>query len=116
MDWRRYEQAESRLEEVRHEIYGIPNLNQDPLTRDWIKFPHGMRLILDGLKDEWTIESLAELRAELSLLVSPFSALNDFRIELELTGYLADDVARWRCIIAAVCFGSCKLESRSDAR
>lgn len=83
VDWRRYEQAESRLEEVRHEIYRVPNINQDPLTRAWVEFPHGMRLILDDLKDRWTVESLAELRAELSLLVSPFSAPNDFHIELD---------------------------------
>jgi hypothetical protein len=89
VDWRRYEKAESRLEEVRHEIYGIPNLSQDPLTETKVKFPHGLRLILDELKDEWTLESLVELRSELSLLVSPFSAPNDFRIELD-TG-LADE-------------------------
>ncbi len=89
VDWRRYEQAESRLEEVLHEIYGVPNLSQDPLTKTWVKFLRGTRLILDELKDEWSKESLAELRDELSLLVSPFSAPNDFRIEL-ITG-LSDD-------------------------
>ncbi|MCI0541989.1 MAG: ATP-binding protein [Verrucomicrobiales bacterium] len=83
VDWRRYEQAESRLEEVRHEIYGVPNLDRDPLTQAWVKFPQGTRLILEQLKDDWSLESLAELRAELSLLVSPFSAPNDFRIELD---------------------------------
>jgi signal transduction histidine kinase len=83
VDWTRYERANSRLEEVRHEIYGVPNLSLDPLTMEWVKFPNGMRLILNGLKDEWSIESLAELRAELSLLVSPFSAPNDFNIVLD---------------------------------
>lgn len=83
VDWRRYEQAESRLEEVRHEIYGVPNLDRDPLTQAWVKFPHGTRLIMEQLKDDWSLESLAELRAELSLLVSPFSAPNDFCIELD---------------------------------
>lgn len=83
VDWRRYEQAESRLEEIRHELYGIPNLHRDPLTNSWVAFPHGTRLLLDQLKDDWSLESLAELRAELSLLVSPFSAPNDFSIELD---------------------------------
>lgn len=83
VDWRRYEQSESRLEEVRHEIYGVPNLGHDPLTQAWVKFPKGTRLILDQLKDDWSLESLAELRAELSLLVSPFSAPNDFCIVLD---------------------------------
>jgi len=83
VDWTRYEQAESRLEEIRHEIYGIPNLHRDPLTNSWVEFPHGTRLLLDVLKDDWSLESLAELRAELSLLVSPFSAPNDFSIELD---------------------------------
>lgn len=83
VDWRRYEQAESRLEEVRHDIYGVPNLDHDPVTQTWVRFPHGTRLILEGLKDDWSLESLTELRSELSLLVSPFTAPNDFRIELE---------------------------------
>ncbi len=83
VDWRRYEQAESRLEEIRHEIYGVPNLDRDPLTLEWGKFPQGTRLIMEGLKDDWSLDSLAELRAELSLLVSPFSAPNDFRVELD---------------------------------
>lgn len=83
VDWRRYELAESRLEEIRHELYEIPNLHRDPLTNLWVAFPHGTRLLLDQLKDEWSLESLAELRAELSLLVSPFSVPNDFRVELD---------------------------------
>lgn len=83
VDWKRYEQVESRLEEIKHQIYGVPDLNRDPLTEAWVKFPHGTRLIMERLKDDWTLESLAELRAELSLLVSPFSALDDFCIELE---------------------------------
>src|SRR5262249_13701657 len=89
VDWRRYERAEARLEEVLHEIFGIPNMDQDTLTGAWGKFPHGTRLILDDLKDEWSRDAFVGLREELSLLVSPFSAPNDFNIEL-VSG-LSDD-------------------------
>jgi len=110
VDWSRYEQLESRLEEVVHEIYGVPNLDQDPLTKAWVKFPHGTRLILEDLEDDWSTEALLELKAELSLLVSPFSAPNDFGISMEtgrgdgnLDGVISSppfvlDAAYWKVI------------------
>lgn len=83
IDWNRFEQEDVRLENVRLKVYGIPNLRQDPLTLEWREYPHGTRLILSQLKDEWSESALVDLRAELSLLVSPFSTGADFRIELD---------------------------------
>jgi signal transduction histidine kinase len=83
INWKKYEGANLRLEEIKHDLYGRPSLRQDPITRQWREFPSGTRLILTGLKDEWSEELIAELRAELSLLVSPFAKPNDFRIELD---------------------------------
>lgn len=83
IDWSRFEQEDVRLENVRLKVYGIPNLRQDPLTAEWREYAHGTRLVLNELKDEWKESTLVDLRAELSLLVSPFSSGTDFRIELE---------------------------------
>lgn len=83
VDWSRYEQSDFRLEEVVHQIFGVPHLRRDPISDGWVEFLHGTRLVLEKLKDEWNKDSLAELKAELSLLVSPFAAVNDFRIEIE---------------------------------
>jgi signal transduction histidine kinase len=83
IDWSRFEQEDVRLENVGLKVYGIPNLGRDPLTGEWRDYPHGTRLVLDDLKDDWSASTLADLRAELSLLVSPFSPGAEFRIELD---------------------------------
>ena len=82
IDWTRYEQAETRLETINHRIFSLPNLRRDPITEQWGEYPHGTRLILTSLKEEWDEAALSDLRAELSLLVSPFAGVTDFRIEL----------------------------------
>ncbi len=91
IDWRSYEQAVSRLEEVVHSIYSITEIETDPITGLKTSFTQGTRLILQGLKDDWSIEALANLRSELALLVSPFAAPNDFAIELE-SGMILDSL------------------------
>jgi signal transduction histidine kinase len=95
IDWTKYERDAARLEDVSHRIYSIPNLKPDPITGSWDDYPHGLRLILKDLKDEWTENALAELRAELSLLVSPFAGECDFRVEL-------DSGMGWRSVDGAV--------------
>ncbi len=87
IDWSSYERTASRLEEVVHCIYTLPDIRIHPISGLQTTFPHGTRLILHELKDEWTTESLGKLRSELSLLVSPFSAPTDFSIELDSGGY-----------------------------
>ena len=82
VDWTKYEREDARLEDVAHKIYVVPNLRKDPITEQDIDYPHGTRLVLTGLKDDWTAETLTDLRAELSLLVSPFADTQDFAIEI----------------------------------
>ncbi len=87
VDWQKYELAgQSRLEEVAHPLFRIPDLQHDPLTgltRDYAK---GTCLILEGLKDKWDEMAIAALQSELSLLISPFHAQDDFRVELDTAG------------------------------
>lgn len=82
LDWTKYEQEKALLEDVSHEIYSISGAWRDPITGRTSVHPKGTRYILHGLKDEWDESAVADLRAELSLLVSPFASSNDFRIEL----------------------------------
>lgn len=90
VDWLKYEQAgQSRLEEVAHPLFRIPDLRLDPLTGVARDYPKGTCLILDGLKDKWNEAAIAELHGELSLLISPFHTLNDFRVELDTGGYFS---------------------------
>ncbi len=81
--WSRFEQEDVRLESVSLKVFEIQNLDKDPLTGERHEYPHGTRLVLRGLKDSWTSTTLADLRAELSLLVSPFATDADFSIELD---------------------------------
>lgn len=83
IDWSRFEEEDVRLDDVRLKVYGIPNLRHDPITNDWREYPHGTRLVMSQLKDEWKESTLMDLRAELSLLVSPFAAGMDFHIDLD---------------------------------
>jgi signal transduction histidine kinase len=86
VDWLKYEQTESRLEEISHPLFKIPSLEADPLTGETRVYPKGTRLILDGLKDTWDEAAVAELYSELSLLISPFSGPNDFSVILDTGG------------------------------
>lgn len=86
VDWLKYEQTKSRLEEVSHPLYRIPDLRRDPLTGGTGEYPKGTRLILEGLKDRWDEGAIAELHGELSLLISPFHTQHDFQVELNTGG------------------------------
>lgn len=83
IDWALFEQEDVRLDQIPLRVYPIPNLRQDPLTGVWRDYPNGTRLVLTELKDEWSETTLLDLRAELSLLVSPFSTETDFQIGLD---------------------------------
>lgn len=82
IDWAKYENLETRLEEIAHSLYGIPKNLQNPINDARESKNKGTRLILYGLKDAWTKEYLLDLKQELTLLVSPFAGINDFCIEL----------------------------------
>ncbi len=83
IDWSRFEQEDVKLDTIRLRVYAIADLSQDPLTNEVVRYRHGTRLVLTQLKDEWQDSTLNDLRAELSLLLSPFSSGADFRIELD---------------------------------
>lgn len=87
VDWLQYERAgKSRLEEVAHPLFRLPNLQFDPMTGQAREYPKGTRLILENLKDKWDEAAIAELHGELSLLISPFHAQHDFRVEMDTGG------------------------------
>ena len=83
--WGKYEEAKIRLEQVKHKIYRLPHKSLvDPITRLVQPKPHGTRLVLQQLQDIWDAENLKALQQQLSLLVSPFAGLNDFKIWLHV--------------------------------
>lgn len=70
--WEEYEAHSSDpLDTIKHSMYSIPKSR-----------PHGTTLIMEGLKDVWTPTVLTGLRKDLSLLVSPFSEITDFKVWL----------------------------------
>jgi signal transduction histidine kinase len=81
--WDQYKAAGRRLETIEHGVNLVEHLNFDPLTIAAATFPHGTRLVLEGLKDEWTRGRISELCAELALLLSPFGRPEDFSIVVD---------------------------------
>ncbi|MEP6757046.1 MAG: ATP-binding protein, partial [Chthonomonadales bacterium] len=88
--WEKYEAYDNRLEAIEHDLYSIPSLRRDPIDGSWEDFPHGTRLILRGLKDQWDEASILQLRNELALLASPFQGPNDFAIEIQTGGLVPE--------------------------
>lgn len=101
--WDKYESNKVRLEQVKHSLYRLPNKEVvHPISADVYEKAHGTRLLLAELRDAWDEESIKNLRKQLSLLVSPFSGINDFRIfihfESSIEEIYSDDmkeVAEW---------------------
>jgi len=90
VNWEKFSADDGQsVSDIKNSIF----LRPSAFTDKFGKFPafgknKGTRLCLFGLKDEWDKEFIELLRKELSLLVSPFSGVNDFRVEV-ITG---DDV------------------------
>lgn len=88
INWDKYENSSgTNLTDIKHDVFDIPG----KITDEYGQFPlenhkTGTRLILTGLKDNWTEDFLKDLKSELSRLVSPFHSIEDFTIKL-LTGY-----------------------------
>ncbi len=78
--WADYEISGQGLSNIKHGLYTntIPG-DSKYLTQE----TKGTRLELRGLKDQWSIEAVRELKQELSMLVSPFGGVKDFSIELD---------------------------------
>lgn len=83
IDWSKYEISAQRLESIKHQLYSITKQVQDPITKNRRTFSKGTQLVLSGLKDLWTQAFLKELKKELTLLVSPFTNIDDFSIEIQ---------------------------------
>jgi signal transduction histidine kinase len=83
IDWTKYELLDEKLEQIKHDLHSIPKINNDLLTGNSGEVTKGTQLILLNLKDKWHRDSLIRLRDELRLLVSPFTGVGDFSIELD---------------------------------
>lgn len=84
IDWKKYEeQSRSRLEEIKHKLFRIPKTITDPITNELQVKTKGTRIIIEGLKEDWTATAFQDLYRDLSLLVSPFSGEDDFSIWFE---------------------------------
>ncbi|MDM8520362.1 sensor histidine kinase [Anaerolineales bacterium HSG6] len=83
INWDKYEKLDEKLENITHSYYSILKHASDPITQISHEITKGTQLILYGLKDVWTKDFLKDLKQELTLLVSPFSGINDFSIEID---------------------------------
>lgn len=82
--WNKYEKEGVLLSQVKHSLYEceIP-IKYDSDVAFSNKSDEGTRLNLVGLKDKWDITLLLQLRQQLSFLVSPYSGIGDFDIEIK---------------------------------
>ncbi|WP_223430074.1 sensor histidine kinase [Pseudomonas sp. GL-B-26] len=105
IEWEVYENADKPLSQIKHKIYKTTS----PIEDGYGVFPSceknsGTRIILQGLKDDWNLDFLADLKKELSLLISPFDNVDDFSISIvsgfpEIDGKVSSisavEYARW---------------------
>lgn len=84
VDWEKYEKEGKALSDILHDIYRVSLGFKGEYGISYDKIDSkGTRLIMQGLKDYWMEEFLADLKQELSLLISPFGGINDFRIDFK---------------------------------
>lgn len=83
IDWSKYEDTNDRLESVTHDLFSISKAVASRHITENVLIKHGTLLIMSGLKDSWSKESLSRLRDELTLLVSPFAGIGDFTITID---------------------------------
>lgn len=76
LDWGKFDE-DSYLDEISidYEVRPLPNIK------------HGTRLMLEGVRKEWTEADYEQLYDRLSRLISPFSEVQDFTISLEIPTY-----------------------------
>ncbi len=87
VEWGRYEEENLSLSDIKHDVFRV---KRSVKTESQFVFcdakPFGTRMILHELKDTWNQALIDELNKELSLLVSPFGGVNDFKVQLEVEG------------------------------
>jgi len=84
VQWSKYEKKDISLSDVKHKFYE----HEIPINDEFGNVfnrnnSEGTRITLVGLKDKWDETTLLNLRQQLSFLVSPFSSVNDFEIEIK---------------------------------
>ncbi|WP_193161207.1 sensor histidine kinase [Microbulbifer hainanensis] len=83
INWNSYENTDSKLSDIQHEIYKVSLPIKDKYGQVFLKkSDKGTRMLLVGLKDKWHETLLDSLENELRLLISPFYSKNDFSINL----------------------------------
>jgi len=86
VDWSRYEIEEANLSDIKHRIF-LYHLDEDEVPEKLrSRGSSGTFMKLRGLKDFWGVDEIADLRRELSLLVSPFRTVVDFSIFVKSIG------------------------------
>lgn len=83
VDWKKYNNKNATISSITHKILKTSHPAKIKYGNLFERSPKGTRLILVGLKDDWSEIRLTTLRNELSLLVSPFASVNDFAIDFE---------------------------------
>ncbi|MES2720114.1 MAG: ATP-binding protein [Pseudomonadota bacterium] len=86
IDWKKFENTNKSLSEIKHQIFEVDLPVKDKYGEVFLdKESSGTRMLLIGLKDEWSESFLEALENELRLLTSPFHTKNDFSINLAVT-------------------------------
>ncbi|MCE9891425.1 ATP-binding protein, partial [Kluyvera intermedia] len=81
IDWKKYEVRDKSFFDIKHNVYTVGYPSQDKYGQV-LESGYGTRMILLGLKDDWTGYLYNDLAKELRLLVSPFFANDEFKIEI----------------------------------
>ncbi len=104
VNWNRYNNRDATISSIDHKIYKKDLFGHNKDSDFFGSRTHGTRITLIGLKEDWDELRLTELRNELSMLVTPFSDVNDFSIEFRcgvesIDGHLSSekylDAAAW---------------------
>jgi len=83
VNWDRYAEKNATISGITHRIFKVAIKESNSEDNFFRNKKKGTRLVLSGLKETWKDSRIGELKNELSLLVSPFSTMNDFMIELK---------------------------------
>ncbi|MEH9390521.1 sensor histidine kinase [Klebsiella pneumoniae] len=81
IDWKKYEDSGKSFFDIKHNLYSLPFPYSDKYGTA-LKNGQGTRIILVGLKDDWTGYLSKDLKRDLRLLVSPFFAKDEFQIKI----------------------------------
>jgi len=81
IDWKKYEVRDKSFFDIKHNVFTLDYPNADKYGQI-LPGGHGTRMILLGLKDDWGGYLYKDLAKELRLLVSPFFANDEFKIEM----------------------------------